>query len=73
MILTPVELDAGDADDLHALFGEYGWWDERERDDVERALANTDLAVGLREHDAGTEAASRDLVAAARVLTSSRA
>jgi GNAT superfamily N-acetyltransferase len=69
MALTPVELDAGDAGERHALFGEYGWWDERDRDDVERALSNTDLAVGLREHGADADPTAGDLVAAARVIT----
>ncbi|SHH53952.1 GNAT family N-acetyltransferase [Halobaculum gomorrense] len=69
MPLTPVELDAGDAADLHALFGDYGWWDDRERDDVARALANTDLAVGLREHGADADPAAGSLVAGARVIT----
>lgn len=75
MALDPVELDAADVDDLLRLYRGYGWWDDRERDDVERALANTDVAVGLREPvpdsggtgDAGD--ADGDLVAAARVIT----
>ncbi|MXR41657.1 GNAT family N-acetyltransferase [Halobaculum sp. WSA2] len=61
MTLRPVELDGDDTEELLALHREYGWWDEREREDVARALANTDLALGLRDGD--------ELVAAARVLT----
>lgn len=63
MTLTPVELDVDDTEDLFALHREYGWWDERDRDDVAHALANSDLALGLRGGD--------ELVAAARVLTDS--
>ncbi|QZX99924.1 GNAT family N-acetyltransferase [Halobaculum rubrum] len=61
MTLTRVELAADDTDDLLALYREYGWWDDRERDDVAHALANTDLALGLRDGD--------ELIAAARVIT----
>ena len=69
MALTTVDLDADDTDDFRSLVREYGWWDDRERDDVARALANTDLAVGIREHGTETDAADGDLVAAARVIT----
>ncbi|MFC7069381.1 GNAT family N-acetyltransferase [Halobaculum lipolyticum] len=69
MTLTPVDLAGDDTDDLLALFREYGWWDDRERDDVERALGNTDLAIGVREHDADERPGDGALVAAARVIT----
>ncbi|UIP01047.1 GNAT family N-acetyltransferase [Halobaculum sp. CBA1158] len=69
MPLTRVALDADDTEDVLALYREYGWWDDRDRDDVERALANTDVGVGLRDHDHGRDPATGDLVAAARVVT----
>jgi predicted GNAT family N-acyltransferase len=56
-----VELDAGDAAELQALFAQYGWWDDRNVTEVADALANTPLAVGIRDDG--------ELVAAARVLT----
>jgi predicted GNAT family N-acyltransferase len=55
------ELEPADAPALTALYGEYDWWADREVDDVHRALAETELAVGI-------EAEGR-LLAAARVLT----
>lgn len=56
-----VELDAGDAEQLHALFAEYGWWDDRTVEGVARALEHTPLALGVREEG--------ELLAAVRVLT----
>lgn len=56
-----VDLGRDDADELLSLYREYGWWDDRERGNVEDALANTDLAVGVRDGET--------LVAAARVIT----
>lgn len=59
--MQTVELDPTDAAELHALFAEYGWWDDRTIDGVEAALEATPLALGIR--------ADRELVAAARILT----
>ena len=59
--MQSVELDAADAAELHALFAEYGWWDDRTVSGVRDALAETPLALGLQEDG--------ELVAAARVLT----
>ena len=55
------DLDPGDAPALTALYGEYGWWADREVEDVRRALAGTAVAVGVEDEG--------DLVASARVLT----
>jgi predicted GNAT family N-acyltransferase len=55
------ELEPADAPALTTLYGEYDWWADREVDDVRRALAETELAVGI-------EGEAR-LLAAARVLT----
>lgn len=51
------------AAELAALYGDHDWWADRDEESVRRALANTDLAVGLADGD------SDRLVAAARVLT----
>ena len=59
--METVELGPDDAAELTALYREYGWWADRDRESVATALSNTDLAVGLRE--------GGDLVAAARVVT----
>lgn len=59
--MEQVELTSEDAPDLTALYGEYGWWDDRTTDEVREALANTPVAVGIRDDG--------DLVAAARVIT----
>lgn len=59
--METVELDAGDAPELHALFAEYDWWSDRDVASVQAALEHTPLALGLEEDG--------DLVAAARVLT----
>lgn len=56
-----VALGPEHAGEVLGLYREYGWWTDRARGDVRDALANTPVAVGLR--DGG------DLVAAARVLT----
>ncbi|WP_115865496.1 GNAT family N-acetyltransferase [Halorussus litoreus] len=59
---TVRDLTPEDAPKLTALYEEYEWWADREVDDVRKALAGTEVAVGV-------EAPSGDLVAAARVLT----
>jgi GNAT superfamily N-acetyltransferase len=56
------DLAPEDAPALTALYGEYEWWADREESRVRRALAGSDVAVGV-------ETAGGDLVAAARVLT----
>jgi predicted GNAT family N-acyltransferase len=58
---TAVELGSEDAGEYLKLYREFEWWDDRERGDIERALENTSLAIGLRDRD--------ELVAAARVFT----
>ena len=50
-----------DAPALTDLYRDYGWWSDRDVDDVRKALAETEVAVGIEED-------SR-LIAAARVLT----
>jgi N-acetylglutamate synthase-like GNAT family acetyltransferase len=60
-----VDLSADDARAVHALYRQYGWWDDRTIAETERALANTPVAVGVRETSGG----AGDLVASARVLT----
>ena len=54
--LTPANAEA-----LAALYGDYEWWADRTVEDVRRALAETEVAVGVE--------ADGELVAAARVLT----
>jgi predicted GNAT family N-acyltransferase len=56
-----VDLDAGDAEAVHALYQQYGWWDDRTLAETERALEHTPVAVGVRTDG--------DLVASARVTT----
>ncbi|MWG35878.1 GNAT family N-acetyltransferase [Halomarina oriensis] len=56
-----VDLSADDAEAVHALYQQYGWWDDRTLVETERALANTPVAVGVRQGD--------ELVASARVVT----
>lgn len=46
--VAAVELGPEDADEYVELYCEFEWWDDRERADVEQALENTSLAVGLR-------------------------
>ena len=63
--MTAIEYALGpdDVPELRALYETYDWWADREEDEIRRALAGTDEAVGLRDEDAG------ELVASARVLT----
>jgi len=56
------DLAPEDAPALTALYAEYPWWADRTVARVRRALADTDVAVGVETDGA-------DLVAAARVLT----
>lgn len=55
------DLAPDDAPELTALYGEYGWWADRDESDVRSALDETDVAVGIEDDGR--------LVAAARVLT----
>lgn len=55
------DLSPDDAPALTALYEEYDWWEDRSVEDVRRALAETEVAVGIE--------ADGDLVATARVLT----
>lgn len=59
--MEQVELGPGDAPDLTALYEAYDWWADRTVENVREALANTPVAVGIRDGD--------ELVAAARVVT----
>lgn len=58
---TTRTLSPADAEDLTLLYEEYDWWEDRQVEDVRRALSETEVAVGIQED--GT------LIAAARVLT----
>ncbi|WP_336036102.1 GNAT family N-acetyltransferase [Halobacterium yunchengense] len=51
------------ADELCSLYATYGWWADREEDDVRDALRHTDEVVVLRDDETGAP------VASARVLT----
>jgi predicted N-acetyltransferase YhbS len=61
MIIETRDLTPDDAPALTTLYEEYEWWADREVEDVRKALAETEVAVGVFEDG--------DLVAAARVLT----
>lgn len=58
---TVRNLAPDDAPELCGLYEEYEWWEDREVDDVRRALAETEVAVGVEDDG--------DLVASARVIT----
>ena len=58
---TVRDLTPADAEALTTLYGDYEWWADRTVEDVRRALAETEVAVGVE--------ADGELVAAARVLT----
>lgn len=58
---TVRELTPDDAPALTRLYEDYDWWADREEPNVRRALAETDLAIGIEIEG--------ELVAAARVLT----
>ena len=58
---TVRDLTPADAEALTALYRDYEWWADRTVEDVRRALAETEVAVGVE--------ADGELVAAARVLT----
>jgi len=58
---TAGDLPEGGLEALAGLYRTYGWWDDRDPEDVRRAVEGTDLLVALYDGDR--------LVAAARVLT----
>lgn len=58
---TVRELTPADAPELCRLYEEYEWWEDREVPDIERALGETEVAVGIEDDET--------LLAAARVLT----
>ena len=67
------ELDPTDAPALTVLYEDYPWWEDRTVEDVERALENTEVALGVEEGAADACASDEpDLLAAARVLTDYR-
>lgn len=55
------DLTPDDASALTTLYEDYEWWTDREVEDVRKALAETEVTVGVFDDE--------DLVAAARVLT----
>jgi predicted N-acetyltransferase YhbS len=55
------DLTPEDAPEVTDLYADYGWWADRTVEGVRRALAGTEVAVGIEENGR--------LVAAARVLT----
>jgi GNAT superfamily N-acetyltransferase len=60
-MVTARNLSPDDAERLTALYDDYKWWADRTVEEVQRALAETPVVVGVE-----TEG---ELVAAARVLT----
>ena len=75
---TVRDLDATDAQALTALYEDYPWWEDRSVADVEAALANTEVALGVTVESERASASDRidedgsELVAAARVLSDYR-
>lgn len=55
------DLTPDDAPALTTLYEDYGWWADREVEDVREALSETEVAIGVFENG--------DLVASARVMT----
>lgn len=51
------------AEEVLALYQDHEWWDDRTETDVERAIAETDVLVGLRDTETDR------LIASTRVLT----
>ncbi len=60
-IVTTTESVA--AQDVLALYHDHEWWEDRADKDVERAIARTDVFIGLKDTETSR------LVASARVLT----
>lgn len=58
--MQTVELGPAAAAELAALYEEYDWWADRTAADLREALANTTVAMGVRDDG--------DLIAAARVV-----
>jgi GNAT superfamily N-acetyltransferase len=63
------DLTPADAPALTALYEDYEWWDDRTESRVRKALAASDVAVGVVTDDDGGADEDGNLVAAARVLT----
>ncbi|WP_330632653.1 GNAT family N-acetyltransferase [Halocatena halophila] len=61
MVVESRVLHGGDAPELCALYATYGWWEDRTPAQVERALEQTDLAIGLVDDG--------ECIAAARVIS----
>lgn len=63
------ELTPDDTPALTSLYAEYDWWADRGVEDVEAALRETEVALGVEvERDSG-DTSDPTLVAGARVLT----
>ena len=45
------DLTPEDAPELTALYADYEWWDDREVEGVRDALAETEVAVGVRDEE----------------------
>ena len=60
---TVYELTDERVSDLLDCYETYSWWEDRDLEDVRRAIEHTDVVVGLCDEDTG------ELVAAGRVLT----
>jgi len=50
-------------EELQELYQTYGWWEDRQLNDIRRAIEQTDEIIGLRDLEQGM------LVASSRVLT----
>ncbi|WP_089776778.1 GNAT family N-acetyltransferase [Haloferax massiliensis] len=60
---TEVVYEIENAEELQRLYQMYGWWEDRELDDIRRAVDHTDEVVSIREVKSG------QLLASGRVLT----
>lgn len=60
---TEVIYDIEELEKLQELYQTYGWWDDRELEDIQRAVEQTDEIVGIRDRERGA------LVASGRVIT----
>lgn len=60
---TEVVYKIENVEELQELYQMYGWWADREVDDIRRAIEHSDEIVGLRGVESG------QLLASGRVLT----
>lgn len=60
---TEVVYEIKNLEELQELYQMYGWWEDRELDDIRRAVDHTDEVVSIREVESGR------LLASGRVLT----